>query len=376
MKVMTIVGARPQFIKAAVVSRSINKYNDKKSKAALISEVIVHTGQHYDENMSDIFFRQMHIPYPNYNLGISGLNHGSMTGQMLISLEQVALNEKPDLILVYGDTNSTLAGALTAIKLGIPLAHVEAGLRSFNMKMPEEINRILTDRISSYLFCPTENAENNLKNEGYTYINTTTGNSFAKVYNIGDVMYDAAMFYRNIAKPTHAVTELLNKTKGKYYLATIHRAENTDEFANLSKIISALEHISKKIPIILPIHPRTRKKLMEFNIKTVNIECIDPVGYFDMISLIENSNGVFTDSGGLQKEAYFFSKPCITLRDETEWIELVQCGGNVLVGANYEKIITAETNLKIIEKNQDNIYGTGDAADKIVSILIKEFNIE
>lgn len=366
MKILTIVGARPQFIKAAVVSRAIEDYNKTVSIRELIEEMLVHTGQHYDDNMSDVFFKEMHIPIPRYQLGIGGGTHGAMTGRMLEALEGLMLEEKPDVVLVYGDTNSTLAGALAAAKLHIPVAHVEAGLRSFNMQMPEEVNRILTDRVSHWLFCPTDTAVNNLKREG---VNEWSG---VQVHNVGDVMYDAALFYRERAAAGQTVAELMERYKEGFYLATVHRQENTDDVTRLTNIITALEEIAKRVPVILPLHPRTRKRLEGLGIETKQITCLEPVGYFDMVCLLDNCRAVFTDSGGVQKEAYFFHKPCITLRDETEWVELVEHGFNCLVGAEWESIIRAEQ--EFIQQDRDfsvPLYGDGRAGEKIILYLLK-----
>ncbi len=353
MKILTIIGARPQFIKAAVVSRAIN---DKEG----MEEIIVHTGQHFDKNMSEIFFEEMSIPKPNYNLNINGLQHGAMTGQMMQGVEEILLKEKPDFVLVYGDTNSTLAGALAAVKLHIKLAHVEAGLRSFNMKMPEEINRILTDRISNLLFCPTDRAFNNLKREGF--------DQFAcDIYNVGDVMQDAAIFYSGKAKvPQYHLPET-------FVLSTIHRAENTDDPNVISGVFEALEAISKSIPIVLPLHPRTKLKMRDIypDLYFENIHFIEPVGYLEMIYLLKNCQLVMTDSGGLQKEAFFFKKPCITLRNETEWVELVDSGYNQICGSDKEIILDAFN--KITTQGSPDfskmLYGSGKAAVEIVEIL-------
>lgn len=365
MKIITIVGARPQFIKAAVVSRAIENHN-MKFPIEQIDEIIVHTGQHYDDNMSDIFFKEMQIPDPLYHLGIGGGTHGVMTGRMLESLEGLMLEQKPDVVMVYGDTNSTLAGALAAAKLHIPVAHVEAGLRSYNMQMPEEVNRILTDRVSYWLFCPTETAVNNLKREK---VGEWSG---VQVHNVGDVMYDAALFYRKQARPRQIVAELLEKYNKGFYLATVHRQENTDDPVRLRSIITALDEIAERLPIVLPVHPRTRKKLTQIGMDIKNIVCIEPVGYFDMICLLDNCRAVFTDSGGVQKEAYFFHKPCITLRDETEWVELVEHGYNRLVGAERESIICAEQ--EFIQQARDfsvPLYGDGRAGEKIIELIIR-----
>ena len=361
MKILTILGARPQFIKAGSVSREIAKNNE-------IIEIIVHTGQHYDANMSDIFFEEMQIPKPDYFLGIGGKSHGAMTGQMIEKIEDVALKEKPDWIMVYGDTNSTLAGAIVASKLHIKLAHVEAGLRSFNMKMPEEVNRILTDRVSDILFCPTQTAVENLKKEGFPF---NTANGKQKIVNVGDVMQDGALFYKNFSKEP---SNLQLKTSN-YILCTIHRAENTDNPQRLKAIFDALNEIAKEKQIILPLHPRTRKIIQTSNLQleTSNLKIIDPVGYLEMVWLIDNCSMVMTDSGGLQKEAYFFNKPCITLRDETEWVELVEIGVNTIVGADKEKILKAykaTSNLKL-ETSNLNLYGGGRASERIVKELVK-----
>ena len=350
MRILTIIGARPQFIKAAVISRVINNYTE-------IQEVIVHTGQHFDENMSDIFFEEMDIPKPDYNLNINSLSHGAMTGQMLEKIEEILLKEQPDWVLVYGDTNSTLAGALAAAKLHIKLAHVEAGLRSFNLQMPEEINRILTDRISDLLFCPTEQAVKNLKREGFTHFS-------CKVINVGDVMQDAALFYSEKAqKPQVEIPD-------NFILATIHRAENTDNTTKLTSIFNALEDLAKRYGLVLPLHPRTKQKLQQihYNFEHSAITFIDPVGYLEMIYLLKTCKLVMTDSGGLQKEAYFFRKPALTLREETEWIELVEHGFNKVVGSDKTQIIE---NTKFMLAKTDinfdvNLYGNGKAGEMIV----------
>lgn len=367
MKILTIVGARPQFIKAAAVSRAIATHNQHHPNQP-VYEVLVHTGQHYDWNMSKVFFEQMQIPQPDYHLDIGGLSHGAMTGRMLEKIEAVILSEKPDLVLVYGDTNSTLAGALASVKLHVPVAHVEAGLRSYNQRMPEEVNRVLTDQISRWLFCPTETAVKNLEREGIP------DRGQVIVNNVGDVMYDAVLYYQKIAQPTDAIASLINDNES-FYLATVHRAENTDDPVRLNNIIGALKIISETIPVVLPLHPRTRKFLKNQDILPIRL--IEPVGYFDMITMLSKCKGVFTDSGGLQKEAYFFHKPCITLREETEWVELVEYGFNILVGAEVDKIISAETCLKNNNISEDdnqvtNLYGQGNAAYKIIGNLLSK----
>lgn len=383
MKILTILGARPQFIKAGSVSRAIALHNSAitTNHQLLITEVIVHTGQHYDANMSDIFFEEMKLSKPNYFLGIGGKSHGAMTGQMIEKIEEVALKEKPDWIMVYGDTNSTLAGAIVASKLHIKLAHIEAGLRSFNMKMPEEVNRILTDRVSTILFCPTETAIKNLKAEGFPFSLTT--NQQQLITNVGDVMQDGALFYRNLAKkPSFVDSDLCLVTSENtnhkvptkpYILCTIHRAENTDDETRLRNIFEALNEIAKEKQIILPLHPRTKKLIEHYSLNTNHLTLIDPVGYLEMVWLIDNCEFVMTDSGGLQKEAYFFEKQCITLRDETEWVELVECGANVLVGANKEKILEAYKNHKpLTTKNKSlDLYGGGKASENIIKELLR-----
>jgi UDP-GlcNAc3NAcA epimerase len=352
MKILTIVGARPQFVKAAVVSRAI-------SQSSGIEEVIVHTGQHYDASMSSVFFEEMCIPHPKYHLAVGGLSHGAMTGRMIEKIEEVLISEKPDWTLVYGDTNSTLAGALAASKLHVPVAHVEAGLRSYNMEMPEEINRILTDRISNILFTPTTNATENLKKEGFSNFN-------CRISQVGDVMYDAALFYSKDPK-----------AQAKQYghghaLVTIHRASNTDNPEILKSLVETLNTIAEGINVICPLHPRTQKCIDELGIKT-KFKVIAPVGYFQMIDLLQTCSAVLTDSGGLQKEAYFFGKPCLTLREETEWSELAELGCNFIVGVNQNKILT--TYKKIKETDFDfsqKPYGNGDAGDKIVQELLRK----
>ena len=353
MKIITIVGARPQFIKAAVVSRLFA--NEEK-----IHEVIIHTGQHFDVNMSDVFFEEMSIPKPHKNLNINGLGHGAMTGQMLEKIEDILIKEKPDWVLVYGDTNSTLAGALAAKKLRIKVAHVEAGLRSFNMDMPEEINRILTDRISDLLFCPTDKAINNLKSEGYEKHD-------CRIVRCGDVMLDAALFYADKArKPDYFIPE-------RFILCTVHRAENTNDSKRLENIFKALETISERCTIVLPLHPRTKAKLTagRYNFENAKIFFIPPIGYLEMVWLLKNCELVMTDSGGLQKEAYFFEKYCITLRDETEWVELVENGFNLLAGSDKKKIEDFVQLFLYKEKSGFgiNLYGDGNAGAKILKEL-------
>lgn len=353
MKIITIIGARPQFIKAAVLSRGIKSHPN-------INEIIIHTGQHYDKNMSEIFFKEMDIPTPNYQLSLKGSTHGAMTGGMIADIEAILLKEKPDITLVYGDTNTTLAGSLASIKLHIPIAHIESGLRSYDLTMPEEVNRILTDKISKYLFCPTDRAIDNLKKEGITNSNTQI------VKNVGDIMYDAVLYYQNQAKPP----KILDKLKDQnFILSTIHRQSNTDDIENLTNILTGLNNISQETPIILPLHPRTNKKIKE--IKNINISphlhICDPASYFEMLYLLKNCKYVITDSGGLQKEAYFFKKPCLVLRDTTEWVELIEEKAAILSTAS--QIMNNYNLLSKIAVTIGNIYGGGDTGTKIITSL-------
>jgi UDP-GlcNAc3NAcA epimerase len=366
MKILTVIGARPQFIKSAMVSKSIAQHNLTNTDKQ-IQEVIVHTGQHYNTNMSDIFFSEMDICPPDYNLGIGGLSHGAMTGKMLEEIEKIILTETPDLVMVYGDTNSTLAGALAAAKLKVKVAHVEAGLRSFNIEMPEEINRILTDRISDLLFVPTESAMNHLYQEGIAK---------RKIHLVGDVMYDAALHYGEKAESKSKILEQLGLAKQKYILATIHRAENTDNPTRLGTIFSALTEVAEQISIVLPLHPRTRKALIQEEILekvASRLQIIDPVGYLDMIALEKNASVIVTDSGGVQKEAFFYQIPCITLRDETEWIELVKSGWNKVVPPLTANSIKESILNTIFQKLSPPVtgsfYGGGQASMAIVKIL-------
>lgn len=358
MKICTVIGARPQFIKAAVVSRSFF-INKKRGEG---KEVILHTGQHYDDNMSSVFFDELQIPTPDYHLGIGGGTHGQNTGRMIEAIEAVLLKETPDMLLVYGDTDSTLAGALAASKMHIPVTHVEAGLRSFNRKMPEETNRVLTDHVSDILFAPTDTAVQNLKAEGIG----------EGVHLIGDVMYDAMLFYSALSKMKSSILRDLNLDGKKYVLATFHRAENTT-LENITKIMSGLAH--SPYPVILPLHPRTKKVIESFNLSVAdNIHLIGPVGYLDMIALESNAAMIATDSGGVQKEAYFHLVPCVTLRNETEWTELVESGVNFLAGADAQKIAHyLNSDLNNIQFNQ-GLYGDGHAGDKIADILSRSWS--
>lgn len=355
MKILTVIGARPQFIKASVVSSAIRD-------SSTLSEKIIHTGQHFDANMSSIFFDELNIPKPDYQLDIHSGNHGAMTGRMLEAVEKICLEEKPDWLLVYGDTNSTLAGALAAAKLHIPVAHIEAGLRSFNMRMPEEVNRILTDQISDILFCPTDSAVKNLTNEGFD-------TKPVQVMNVGDVMQDSSLFFSERAFKSDALNNIPDTS---FIVATLHRAENTDDPARLKSIVSALNYIHSNIrPVVLPLHPRTKKAIASLDL-TLNMLVIDPVGYLDMIWLLKNCDAVLTDSGGVQKEAFFFKKPCVTMRDQTEWVELVNCGANLLAGAQSKAII--EGMLKMMNKSISDpldLYGGGVASKNIVDYFEK-----
>ena len=356
MHLLTVIGVRPQFIKAAVLSRYI-----RDNSAYKITETLLHTGQHYDLNMSDIFFKEMNIPLPDINLNVGSGNHGKTIGLMLQNIENIILEIKPDAVLVYGDTNSTLAGALAASKLNIPVAHVEAGLRSFMMKMPEEQNRVLTDHLSTWLFCPTQTAIDNLSKEGILNSNTAPPSSDNKYVTItGDIMYDASLFYREKSK--------INIKENNFILLTLHRAENTDNPKQLSAIITAINNLTD-YNFIFPIHPRTKKILGQQNLTLAShIKIIEPVGYLEMIAYESACTAVLTDSGGIQKEAYFFKKPCITMRDSTEWVELVKSGWNTITGANTEKIIAAVKNLNIPE-HYPALYGDGNCAQKICEIL-------
>lgn len=364
MKILTIVGARPQFIKAATVSRAIRFDNE-------IKEIIVHTGQHFDNNMSDVFFNQLEIPTPDHYLGIDSLSHGAMTGRMMEKLEIIIKKEQPDWVLVYGDTNSTLAGALAATKLQIPIAHVEAGLRSHNMAMPEEINRVLTDRVSSCLLCPTTTSISNLKKEGFPF--SSINNCEQKISLVGDVMFDAVLFYRELAYKQVSL-DSFNIEEKNYALCTLHRQENTDDIDILKNVLTALRQISNQnMKVVMPIHPRTRSILEKYNMTSLldGLIIIDPIPYLEMQRLQMGSKFIFTDSGGIQKEAYFHKIPCITLRNETEWVETVEAGWNQLVGTDAERILNTFENFKIPNDQQEKLYGDGNAAEIILNNLKK-----
>lgn len=352
MKIATIVGARPQFIKLAPLSQKLKKQN---------KGILIHTGQHYDYEMSKVFFDELEIPAPDYHLEVGSGSHALMTGKMLIKIEEVLVKEKPDLVLIYGDTNSTLAGALAPAKLNIPIGHIEAGLRSFDRTMPEEINRIVSDHLSSLCFAPTQTAVNNLKREGIEN----------GVYLTGDVMYDAALKGIEIAKKKSQILTQLGIKEKDYLLVTLHRQSNTDIFENLASIVDAL--VSLKEKIVFPIHPRTQKALANYGLldklkSDPHFKIIPPVGYFDFLLLEYHAKKILTDSGGVQKEAYFFKVPCLTLRENTEWVETVEDGWNILVGTNKELIQQAITEFNP-NSCQKNVFGDGRASEKIVEIL-------
>tara|TARA_B100001057_G_scaffold500409_2_gene615320 strand:+ start:2704 stop:3780 length:1077 start_codon:yes stop_codon:yes gene_type:complete len=355
IKLLTVIGARPQFIKSATLSRII-----KKKYSSEINEVVVHTGQHFDKNMSDIFFKDMNMPNPKYNLRIGGLSHSQMTAKMMQRIEEICLKEKPNWVLVFGDTNTTLAGALVAAKLNIKLAHVEAGLRSYNMNMAEEVNRVITDRISSLLFCPTTKAVKNLELEGFNNLPNT------KIKNVGDIMLEGAFYFSSLSKKP---AELKNIELKNYVLATIHRAETTDNIENLKSVIDALNRINKNTQVIVPIHPRTREVINKKKL-SVSFRMINPVGYLEMLWLTQSCNLVITDSGGLQKEAYFFEKRCLTTRNETEWVELLINNNNILVGYESNKILL-EFNTPRSFKSSGNLFGGGNTSELIITELIK-----
>jgi UDP-GlcNAc3NAcA epimerase len=362
MKLVSVIGARPQIIKAAAVSRAIIEHN-KKAPDRKIIEIIVHTGQHYDKNMSRVFFDELDVPEPDCNLGVGSASHGQQTGKMLQKIEAVLIQERPDCCLVYGDTNSTIAGALAAAKLHIPVAHVEAGLRSFNRNMPEEVNRVVTDHVSTLLFCPTQTSVDNLTKEGISI----------GVHQVGDVMYDCILFYTERTKSIEQeILKNLNIRSKSYYLATVHRAENTDDSTRLRNIFEALNEIATKdCPVVLPLHPRTVKYAKKHGLEPVNcVKIIQPVSYLEMIALENNALKILTDSGGVQKEAYWLRVPCITLRNETEWVETVESGWNILAGADKQRIIES---VRCCHRQRDispePIYGDGNAAKQICDIL-------
>ena len=384
MKIVTIVGARPQFIKAAAVTRAVEGYNQKRPSQRRLQEILVHTGQHYDYLMDKVFFEELCIPRPDYRLGVGSGSHARQTGIMLEKIEAVLVKEKPEVVVVYGDTNSTLAGALAAAKLNIPVAHVEAGLRSYDQSMPEEINRLLTDHLSTLLLCPTAQAVRNLLKEGIKEERT----KFVK--NVGDVMYDSILYYSKVAEKKSAILKNLNLINThesrltdhdsritNYYLATLHRAENTDDPRVLESILKALNEIGRNTPAVLPLHPRTKKMMKVYHLfsKFKNIKFIEPVSYLDMLKLEKNAKAILTDSGGVQKEAYWLRVPCFTLREETEWVETIKSGWNKLIGTESKEIVHG---INVLEKGRSSkrgtgIFGDGRASQKIVQILIRHF---
>lgn len=348
MKVASIVGARPQFIKAAPLDRELRTLHD---------HLLIHTGQHYDYAMSAVFFEELRIPEPDYNLGVGSASQGRQTGEMLIRIEETLNQEKPDCVLVYGDTNSTLAGALAAAKLHLPLAHVEAGLRSFNRRMPEEINRVLTDHVADLLFCPTETARHNLAREGIT----------EGVFNLGDVMYDAVLHSSDIVDRKSRILSSLHLQPGSYLLVTIHRPGNTDDPQRLSNILAALGELNEKI--IFPAHPRTSQAIAQMGHQLPStVKLLEPVSYLEMLDLERNARLILTDSGGVQKEAYFFGVPCVTLREETEWVETTDAGWNLLVGASKPRIVRAVQEFRP-QGERPQIFGDGKASQKIAQHL-------
>lgn len=378
-KIITVIGARPQIIKAAAISRAIkNNFSDK------ILEVIVHTGQHYDENMSQIFFEELGIPYPNFNLNVGSGSHGEQTAKMLEGLENIYVQEKPDAVIVYGDTNSTIAGALAASKIHIPVIHIEAGLRSFNKAMPEEINRIACDHMSTLLFTPSETGHRNLLNEGIKNDQKEAATiDNPKIYLCGDIMYDNSLYFSAMSEQKSKILEELEITTNEFILCTIHRDTNTDDTSNLNAIFRALLRIQKtsNLKIVLPLHPRTKEKLnshLDENLLTEinqnkNFKIIPPTGFLDIISLEKNARLIITDSGGLQKEAFFFRKPCVILREQTEWIEIVENGNALIAGANELKIISSvETLIKKTDYTYPNLYGDGNAANFICKKITEE----
>jgi len=383
MKIVTVVGARPQFIKAAAVSRAIQAFN--RSSVPLgskkrIREILVHTGQHYDYLMDRVFFEELRLPKPDYHLGAGSGSHAVQTGRMLEGVERVLEKEKPEITIVYGDTNSTLAGALAAAKLNIPVGHVEAGLRSYRRSMPEETNRLLTDHLSTLLFCPTAQAVRNLSKEGIR------NGDKAVVNNVGDVMYDSILYYSQLAEKKSTILEDLNLLPHTphsalrtphYYLVTLHRAENTDDPKRLKSIFTALREIGKEIPVVLPLHPRTKKMMRVQRLikEAKGIQLIDPVSYLDMLKLEKHAKVILTDSGGVQKEAYWFRVPCITLRDETEWMETIRSGWNVLVGTESDSIVkeTKRQKGRRSPASKTGIFGDGKASEKIIQVLFHYF---
>ena len=387
MKIVTIVGARPQFIKAAAVSRAMQAHNQRGPSTGRLSsekkihEIFVHTGQHYDYLMDRVFFEELELPRPDYHLGVGSGSHARQTGTMLERIETVLERERPEMVLVYGDTNSTLAGALAAAKLNIPVAHVESGLRSYNRSMPEEINRLITDHLATLLFCPTPQSVRNLEKEGIKDGRTTS------VRKVGDVMYDSILYYSKLAEKKSTILKDLNLCSStpnselrtqNYYLATLHRAENTDDPKRLKSILKALSEIGRKMPVVLPLHPRTRKMMKTYGLfpKSREIRWIEPVSYLNMLSLEKNAKAILTDSGGVQKEAYWLKVPCFTLREETEWVETARSGWNVLVGTETRRIVEEVSRLEkrkrpLSPPRRIGVFGEGKASERIVEILTR-----
>jgi UDP-N-acetylglucosamine 2-epimerase len=383
MKIVTIVGARPQFVKAGAVSRAVVELNKRGKR---IREIWVHTGQHYDYLMNKVFFEELKLPNPDYHLGVGSGSHAKQTGLILERIEVVLQKEKPEVVMVYGDTNSTLAGALAAAKLKIPVAHVEAGLRSYNQNMPEEINRLLTDHLSTLLFCPTTQSVRNLLKEGIKDGETKV------VKKVGDVMYDSILYYSKIAERKSSILKDLglltpNSVRAiresplhrtpNYYLATLHRAENTDDPKKLKSIFGALNEIGEKTPVILPLHPRTKKMMKVYRLfsKFKDIRFIEPVSYLGMLQLEKNAKAILTDSGGVQKESYWFGVPCFTLREETEWVETIKSKWNSLVGTEAERIVKKVRHMEVRGRylKRHGLFGDGKAGEKIVRILMRHF---
>ena len=378
MKIVTIVGARPQFIKAAAVSRAIEAFN-RRGPRRRIQEVLVHTGQHYDDVMDRVFFEELEIPRPRHHLGVGSGPHGKQTARMMEGIESVLQKEKPDVVLVYGDTNSTLAGTLTAVKLNLPVAHVEAGLRSYNRIMPEETNRVLTDHLSRFLFCPTSVSVKNLAKEGIRNSRETV------VRQVGDVMYDSILFYAGLAEQRSTILKNLGlndattvnaeRRTPNYYLATLHRAENTDDPEKLGSIVRALSRIGREAAVVLPLHPRTRKMMKAYHLlpNVEGLRLVEPLSYLNMVQLMKHSRAVFTDSGGVQKEAYWLKVPCFTLREETEWVETVESGWNMLVGTEEKRILSS---VRVLDEGRGKrksraFFGDGKASEQIVQTLMK-----
>jgi UDP-GlcNAc3NAcA epimerase len=376
MKIVTVVGARPQFIKAAAVRRAIEAHNHpagRRRPKKTLDEILVHTGQHYDHAMDGVFFEELDLPKPDYHLGVGSGSHAKQTALMLERIEGVLQKERPDAVMVYGDTNSTLAGALTAAKFNIPVVHVEAGLRSYNRTMPEETNRVVTDHLAKILFCPTRQSVENLHKEGIM------DGEERLVKRVGDVMYDSILYYSTAADKTFTILNDLNRLTThdsrltNYYLATLHRAENTDDPKKLKSILTALDRIGKETPVILPLHPRTRKMIntWELRVNESRVRMIDPVSYLDMIALSRHARVILTDSGGLQKEAYWLGIPCVTLRQETEWVETVRSGWNVLTGTDVKKITEAVRHWqgRELPKKGTGRFGDGRAGERIVRVI-------